>query len=180
MKNKITVRYVVVFVVGFALTLLTRAARLFPGNDPIFAGVAVMARRKAVISSVLFSVLAFLAFDYMFGTVGSWTFITAGVYGALAFALSTAYRKISEIQMYHHILFGAGFVLLFDFITGPVVSSIMWDVPFAVSVAGQVPFTLWHLGSVLAYTVIVIPVVEFALDKVVLYNKEVASLDSSE
>jgi hypothetical protein len=51
-------------------------------------------------------------------------------------------------------------VLLFDFITGPIMSSYMFRLPFEVALAGQIPFTAMHLASAVALTSIIAPVVD--------------------
>jgi hypothetical protein len=57
-------------------------------------------------------------------------------------------------------------VLIFDFITGPILSSAMFRMSFAQALIGQIPFTLKHLVSVSAYTVVVSPVLDWTLRQV--------------
>jgi hypothetical protein len=108
-----------------------------------------------------------LLFDCLSARVGVWTAVTAGTYGLLGWGFSALYRRLINrgctIGPLVYLVSGVGGVLAFDFVTGPVMSSIAFGLTFGQAVIGQVPFTIWHLASVSAYALIVSPLVERAL-----------------
>ncbi len=58
-------------------------------------------------------------------------------------------------------------VLIFDFITGPIIRSFMFGMSFIEAGLGQIPFTLMHLLTVSIFIVIITPF----YDKHVFENK---------
>ena len=57
-------------------------------------------------------------------------------------------------------------MLVFDFITGPVMSSLLFRMSFGEAFIGQIPFTLRHLASVSAYAVVVSPALDWAFREI--------------
>ena len=48
-------------------------------------------------------------------------------------------------------------VLIFDFITGPIMSSFMFGMSFIEAFIGQIPFTLMHLVTVGTFIIVITP-----------------------
>jgi len=153
-----------IFGVGLAACSLLRLAHLFPNNDPLMAVALPYAKRRSRWMAIAFPPLAMLLFDLFSAKLGIWTAVTAGTYGLLGWAFSALYPRLAargcRIGPLTYLLSGVAGVFVFDFVTGPVMSSILFGLTFRQAALGQVPFTLWHLASVSAYAIVVAPVVE--------------------
>jgi hypothetical protein len=151
------------------VTTALRWARLFPNNDPIMAVMLPCAKRGRA-AAIAFPVAAMILFDVLSGRVGVWTAVTAGTYGLLGLAFSSAYRALARrghaVGVATFVVSGVVGVLLFDFITGPILSSVMFGMSFGQAFVGQIPFTLKHLASVSAYTLMVSPALAWLLQQI--------------
>jgi hypothetical protein len=158
-------------ILGISLGVSTalRWMRLFPNNDPIMAVMLPCAKRGRA-AALAFPVVAMVLFDILSRRVGIWTVVTAGTYGLLGLAFSYAYRALASrgraIGTATFLVSGVVGVLVFDFITGPILSSAMFRMSFVEAFVGQIPFTLKHLASVSAYTIVVSPVLDWTLRQV--------------
>jgi hypothetical protein len=159
----------VILGIGLAVTTALRWARIFPNNDPIMAVMLPCAKRGRA-AAFAFPVVAMVLFDILSRRVGIWTVVTAGTYGLLGLGFSFAYSALGKrgrrIGPATFLVSGVVGVLVFDFITGPILSSAMFRMSFAQAFVGQIPFTLKHLASVSAYTVVVSPVLDWLLRQV--------------
>jgi len=158
-------------ILGTSLGVSTalRWVRLFPNNDPIMAVMLPCAKRGRA-AAFAFPVVAMVLFDILSRRVGIWTAVTAGTYGLLGFGFSFAYSALGKrgrrIGPATFLVSGVVGVLVFDFITGPILSSAMFRMSFAQALVGQIPFTLKHLASVSAYTLVVSPALDWVLRQV--------------
>jgi len=158
-----------VFGLGLGISTALRWARFFPNNDPIMAVTLPYAKRGRV-AAFVFPALAMVLFDLLSRRVGIWTLVTAGTYGFIGLGFSYLYSKRAArgqvVGRGTFFLSGIAGVLLFDFVTGPVMSSALFHMSFAQAFVGQVPFTLKHLVSVSLYAVVVSPLLDWALGRV--------------
>jgi len=158
-------------ILGISLGVSTalRWARLFPNNDPIMAVMLPCAKRGRA-AAFAFPMVAMVLFDILSRKVGIWTAVTAGTYGLLGLGFSFVYSALGKrgrrIGPATFLVSGVVGVLVFDFITGPILSSTMFRMSFAQAFVGQIPFTLKHLASVSAYTIVVSPVLDWTLRQV--------------
>jgi hypothetical protein len=164
-----SVTRLVILGIGLGVTTALRWVRIFPNNDPIMAVMLPCAKRGRV-AAVAFPVVAMVLFDILSRRVGIWTAVTAGTYGLLGLGFSFAYSALGKrgrrIGPATFLVSGVVGVLVFDFITGPILSSAMFRMSFAQAFVGQIPFTLKHLASVSAYTVVVSPMLDRLLRQV--------------
>jgi hypothetical protein len=164
-----SVTRLVILGIGLGVTTALRWVRIFPNNDPIMAVMLPCAKRGRV-AAVAFPVVAMVLFDILSRRVGIWTAVTAGTYGLLGLGFSFAYSALGKrgrrIGPATFLVSGVVGVLVFDFITGPILSSAMFRMSFAQAFVGQIPFTLKHLASVSAYTLVVSPVLDRLLREV--------------
>jgi hypothetical protein len=155
--------------VSLGVTTALRWARLFPNNDPILA-VALPCAKRGRIAAVVFPVAAMVLFDVLSQRVGIWTVVTAGTYGLLGLAFSYAYRALANrgraVGPAAFLVSGIVGVLIFDFVTGPVMSSALFQPSFGEAFVGQIPFTVKHLASVAAYALVVSPALDWALRQI--------------
>ena len=90
---------------------------------------------------------------------------TALTYGLVVGCFGLYAKRVKRVGLRHYAggsIFG---VLVFDFLTGPIMSSVMFRIPFAVAFAGQIPFTIMHLASGFPLTIILVTVVDPELRK---------------
>jgi predicted membrane protein len=120
----------------------------------------------------LFAFITMASFDLITWKVGIWTIVTSLTYAGIGLLFYFYYKKKKKVGLKEYLGSGVVGVLIFDFITGPIMSSWLFQMPFEVALVGQVPFTLLHLASVSIFIVILTPL----LDKH-LVNSE--SLDDS-
>jgi hypothetical protein len=159
----------VILAISLGVSTALRWVRLFPNNDPIMAVMLPCAKRGRA-AAFAFPVVAMVLFDILSRRLGIWTAVTAGTYGLLALAFSFVYSALAKrgrrVGPATFLASGIVGVLAFDFVTGPILSSVMFRMPFAQAFVGQIPFTFKHLASVSAYTLVVSPVLDWLLGHV--------------
>jgi len=158
-----------ILALSLGVTTALRWARIFPSNDPILAVMLPCAKRGRV-AAVAFPVAAMVLFDVLSQRIGVWTAVTAGTYGILGLTFAHVYRALANrgrnVGTGMFLVSGIAGVLVFDFVTGPVMSSLLFRMSFGQAFTGQIPFTLWHLASVSAYAVVVSPALDWALREI--------------
>ncbi len=149
---------------SFVLRLLfangVRFFRLFPNNDPVL-GVALPSARKNLWSGILFAIIAMVSFDIITGKVGIWTLVTSLTYAFVILVLGIVFSKMRHVSIKHYLFASIAGVLIFDAITGPMMSTFMFKQNLIVTIMGQIPFTLYHLASTSTYSLLF----AFLLDK---------------
>jgi|GEM_PF-997135 len=88
------------------------------------------------------------------GTIGLWTISGAIAWGAVAFLFS---REKPNGSPMNFAKLGIAGTLLFDALTGPIASTLVWGIPFPEALIGQIPFTLKHLLGMAAISFIAAP-----------------------
>ncbi len=158
--------------VKYALSILFcnayRLLRFIPNNDPIMGCMLPYARQDRWWNAALFAFLTMVSFDFITMKVGIWTWVTASTYAGLGLLFYFIYKRIRKVRLKHYVGSGIAGVLVFDFITGPIMSSYVFNMPFSVALIGQIPFTALHLASVTAFVLILTPL----LDRAVVNNPQ--------
>lgn len=140
---------------------LYRLLRFIPNNDPIMGAMLPFSRAGSWWQAGLFAFLTMASFDAITGKVGSWTIVTAATYAAIGLAFHFAYGRMKgRVSFWTYIGSSVAGVLLFDFVTGPIASSLMFGPPFWDSLVGQVPFTLLHLASIAFFVAALTPLID--------------------
>jgi multisubunit Na+/H+ antiporter MnhG subunit len=121
------------------------------------------ARQDKWWNAALFSFITMVSFDLLTGMVGIWTLVTALTYAGLGILFHQIYKNKKKINLKTYLGSGIIGVLIFDFITGPIMSSWMFQLPFEFALIGQIPFTLLHLVSVSVFIVILTPLLDVHL-----------------
>jgi hypothetical protein len=164
-----SVTRLVILGISLGVSTALRWVRLFPNNDPIMAVMLPCAKRGRA-AAFAFPMVAMVLFDILSRKVGIWTAVTAGTYGLLGLGFSFVYSALGKrgrrIGPATFVVSGVVGVLVFDFITGPILSSVMFRMSFAQAFVRQIPFTLKHLASVSAYTLVVSPALDWLLGQV--------------
>lgn len=143
---------VISFVTRFIFGTVLRFVKFFPNNDPVM-GLMLPSSRKSIAEAALFAFLSMFFFDYITSGIGTWTIVTSLTYASLAVLLGLAFSKIKTVTLKHYFLASVIGVLVFDIITGPLMSTFIFRQPLLLTVLSQVPFTIWHLISGVTYTI---------------------------
>ena len=159
---------IVKYSLSIVLCNLYRLLRFIPNNDPVMGVMLPYSKQGKWWEAGLFAFLTMASFDLITGKVGIWTLATSATYAALGVGFFFAYRKmkIKKMSIWKYLASGVVGVLVFDFITGPIMSSWMFAMPFEAALLGQIPFTLLHLASVSVFVVVLTPL----LDRHVISN----------
>jgi hypothetical protein len=153
------------YVFSLAACNVYRFLKIFPNNDPIMGVMLPFARHDKAWRVGLFAFSTMFVFDLITLRYGIWTWGTAIVYGLLAIAFATYFKRMKKVGLKTYTLAAIVGVLIFDIITGPIMTSVFFNMPFAVAAIGQIPFTLMHLGSAVAYTWALAPILDPVLAK---------------
>ncbi len=154
---------IVKYILSIFFCNLYRLFRFIPNNDPIMGCMLPFARQDKWWNSALFAFITMFSFDLITGMVGIWTLVTALTYAGLGILFHQIYKKKKKINLKTYLGSGIIAVLIFDFITGPIFSSWMFQMSFEAALIGQIPFTLLHLASVSAFIVILTPLLDVHL-----------------
>jgi len=119
--------------------------------------------RKNVFHAAIFAFVAMFVFDYFTSGIGVWTWVTAITYAGLAVLFGLLFKRIKQVKFVHYIGATTIGVLIFDLITGPGLSTIIFHQPLLITILGQIPFTLMHLASAVTYTFFFVPLLDPAV-----------------
>jgi hypothetical protein len=95
-------------------------------------------------------------------TVGLWTLTGTLTWGLVGFLFTLQKPNGSPLTFAK---LGIAGTLIFDTITGPVLSPLIWPMPFWDSLVGQVPFTFKHLIGIAAVSLILAPLLFPSVNK---------------
>jgi hypothetical protein len=148
------------FILRLLFATVVRFFRFFPNNDPVL-GVALPSARKNLWSGILFAIIAMVSFDIITGKVGIWTLVTSATYAFVILVLGLVFSKMKHVSIKHYLFASIAGVLIFDAITGPLMSTFIFKQSLFITIMGQIPFTFYHLASTSTYSL----VFAFLLDK---------------
>lgn len=140
-----------------------RLLKIFPNNDPIMGFAMPFARRDKWWQALLFPIIAMVSFDFITMKVGVWTIGTAATYGLIGLLFYAYFKGKKKAGLATYAKGSAAGILIFDFFTGPVMSSWLFKVPFYVAFLGQIPFTAMHLASGVTLAMLIVPVMDPAV-----------------
>lgn len=135
-----------------------------PNVEPVLAFTLPVAGVSSVWGTGLFSAANIVLFDILSGSVGSWTVIAALSYGLVGVA--AAFYARAKRSLLSQVGFTVVATLAYDFVTGVVASSRLFNMSFAESFRGQIPFTMNHLVGSIFLVLAVVPLLSawFAYD----------------
>ncbi len=165
------------YTVGIVTCLLIRFIPFRPPNvEPILATMMPFSKKYGIFSGFLFSFTSIALYDIFSGKIGSWTFVTAGVYGAIGFAAGI-YFKNRESTAWNYAKFAIVGTIVYDIMTGLTIGPIFFHQSFMTALVGQIPFTTLHLIGNVGFAIIFSPLIY----KFVIQNKklEVGSIIKS-
>ncbi|HLC92291.1 MAG TPA: hypothetical protein VJH23_01135 [archaeon] len=152
------------YLIGGVLTEIYRALRIFPNSDPIMGFILPAAKNEPLWKAPLFAFTTMFAFDIFTSGIGTWTYVTSTMYALIALAF-TFYFRNKKASIAGYMKAGAAGVLVFDFITGPVMSSALFGQSFALTLLMQIPFTIMHFVSAAFAIVLITPFLDVQIMK---------------
>ena len=148
MKHKLSI--------GFITTAIFRLLKVFSNADPIMGFALTESKKGHPARAFAFPFLNIILIDFLMGFLGVWTIVTSVTYGLIGAVFVPIVRnKKSSLVLY--LSMSTVGVLAYDFITGVVMSSVMFSQPFIVSLMGQIPFTLMHVFSAGLMCCVIVP-----------------------
>ncbi|KKW15701.1 MAG: hypothetical protein UY56_C0028G0008 [Parcubacteria group bacterium GW2011_GWA1_50_14] len=146
------------FVIGWVAVFAFRLIPFrLPNVEPVLAVAMPFAKQYKYLSAFCFGFLSIALFDVAVGKVGMWTWITAVTYGLVA-AGAYPFLKNRAPSALNFAAYGMIGTIVYDAITGVAMGPILYGQPFMEALVGQIPFTLWHLGGTLVFSLVISPV----------------------
>lgn len=147
---------IIKYIIGLAVVIGLRLLPHPPNVEPIMSSMMPFSKKWGWLSGAVFGILAILSFDVITGTLGTWSLITAGTYALLG-AAAGFYFKNKKNQARYYVGFAVVATIVYDAITGIGMGVLMFHQTFMMTLIGQVPFTLYHLGGNIVLSLIVSP-----------------------
>lgn len=137
-----------------------------PNVEPIMGTLLPISKGFGYWSGFLFGFVSIVIFDSL-TMFGIWTWVTAIMYGLVGLG-GAWWLKNREANSKNFVTYSVVATLVYDFITGPIMSSVIFKMSFMEALIGQIPFTLWHLGGNIILAGVLSPI----LYKWVISNSE--------
>lgn len=134
-----------------------------PNNDPIMGTMLPFARKYNGLSAAIFAFLTMFTFDLVTNNFGIWTLVTATTYGLIGFVFARLLPYFKKVNIFTYLKSGVVGVLIFDIVTGPIMSTFLFNQSFITTVIMQIPFTLMHLASVVLFILIITPIIDVTI-----------------
>lgn len=151
-KDRGFVKYIIGLITVIGLRLIPHP----PNIEPIMSTTMPYAKKWRWLGGFIFAMLSVLIYDVITGTLGKWSFFTAGMFGLIGIAAGLFFsRKESSIKNY--IIFAVIATIVYDAVTGIGMGVLIFNMPLSVTVIGQIPFTLMHLAGNIVLGAIVSP-----------------------
>jgi uncharacterized membrane protein len=152
-------QHILKYTLALILVIGVRMIPHVPNVEPITATLMPFARKWGMWSGALFGVLAVLLYDLATGTMGPWSFFTAGAYALLGIVAGLYFKRVQGKGVMSYVGFSIIGTLFYDAITGLTVGPLFFGQPFIVAVIGQIPFTLSHVAGNIVLALVVAPLI---------------------
>lgn len=145
------------FILGWCAVFLFRLIPFRPPNfEPMLATIMPFSKRYGPVGSFLFGFLGIVLYDAVTSGWGNWTWVTAICYGLLGLAAHVFFKNRAA-SVKNFLVFGIPATILYDAVT-MMIGPVFGNQPFAIALAGQIPFTLMHLLGTIVFSVLLSPV----------------------
>ena len=149
-----TPQHTLKYIIGLLVVLGLRLMPHPPNVEPIMSTMMPFSKKWGWLSGMIFCLIAILGYDLITGTVGVWSWVTAGTYAFLGIAAGF-YFKNRQNKIIHYVGFAIVGTIIYDAITGIGIGMLMFGQPFMVTFLGQIPFTVYHLlGNIVLASVV--------------------------
>ena len=148
---------------GIALCVLIRLFSFAPNVEPIMGFTMPFAKKYGKYAGLAFALVAMVSIDFFTRRIGLWTVYTALAFAAIGFAAGWFFtaRKANRSNF---LAFSLAGTIFFDAFTA-LLFGWQFRQPLALTVMGQIPFTLNHLLGNAFFALIVSPSLLWALEK---------------
>jgi len=127
-----------------------------PNIEPLTATQMPFAKKFGWLGGFVFGFLSIFIFDIATSGVGTWTWVTAGVYGFLGVGAAMFFKN-RESTPGNYLKFGVLATILYDAVTGLSIGPLFWGQSFVEALMGQIPFTAYHLIGNIVFSLVVSP-----------------------
>ncbi|MFA6522523.1 MAG: hypothetical protein WCT24_02965 [Patescibacteria group bacterium] len=117
-----------------------------PNVEPIMATMMPFSKRWGWLAGMIFCLVAILGYDFLTGTFGSWSYMTAGTYAVIG-AVAGLVLRGEKNTIWHYVVFSVVATLFYDAVTGIGMGVLLFKMPLMMTITGQIPFTLYHLAG---------------------------------
>jgi uncharacterized membrane protein len=150
------------YILGFLSVIVLRIVPHPPNVEPIMSTMMPYSKRWGPLSGAFFAFISITGFDLLTGTLGIWSFVTASTYTALGFAAGRYFKKRKSTAL-NYLKFSIIGTLVYDFVTGIGLGVLVFKQDLMVTLLGQIPFTINHLGGNIAFSISVSPLLFWML-----------------
>ena len=151
------------YAAGLALCILIRLFSFAPNVEPIMGFTMPFAKKYGKYAGLAFALAAMVSIDFFTRRIGLWTVYTAFAYAAIGFAAGWFFTT-RKAERKNFLAFSIAGTLFFDAFTA-LLFGWQFRQPLALTVMGQIPFTLNHLLGNAAFALVVSPALLWALEK---------------
>jgi hypothetical protein len=152
------------YIIGSIISNIYRFLHIFPNSDPIIGFVVPAAKNEKWWKAPTFAFTTMAVFDYFTSGIGIWTIVTSSTYAIIALILHLEMkRKKPGLKLF--VTRGIFGILLFDIITGPGMSTIIFKQDLLTTIIMQIPFTIMHLISGIFAITIISPFLDMQASK---------------
>ncbi len=148
---------------GLAFCVLLRLFSIAPNIEPIMGFTMPFAKKHGRAAGMVFALVAMISIDFFTQRLGLWTLYTALAYAAVGFAAGWFFEA-RKANRKNFLLFSVAGTLFFDVVTA-LLFGLQFHQPLALTIAGQIPFTLYHLAGNAAMALLLSPAVLWVLEK---------------
>ncbi len=152
-------RHSLKFTAAFLFSILVRLIPFRPANvEPLMGTLMPFGSKFNVFSNVALTMGSMLIYDKL-TAFGSWSWETAITYGIVAAAASLYFKRFTPSRT-HYAGFAVVATLFYDFVTGPLLPSLLHNGNFTTLAVAQIPFTISHLCGNVIVAVVLSPIIQ--------------------
>lgn len=152
-------RHIVKFIIGFFLVFFYRLIPFRPANvEPLLATVMPFGKRFGWLTAALFAGSSMLLFD-LATAYGRHTWPTVISYAVIAGGSAWFFRN-RAMNSTNAALYSIPAIILFDFLTGPLIPSLQGFGTFTALAVAQIPFTIAHLAGGVIFAAVLTPLLD--------------------
>lgn len=152
-------RHTLKFILGFLLVFAYRLIPFRPANvEPLLATVMPFSKRFGWLAAGLFGAGSIVIFDLV-TFYGPWTLPTAICYGLISSGAALFFNHRPGTAT-NYVLYSVPAIILYDFLTGPLIPTVFGNGNFLALSIAQIPFTLNHLAGGIIFAAILSPLLD--------------------
>ena len=143
---------------GLVVCIILRFAQIVPNAEPIMGFTLPYSKKYGWLAGGFFALVAMASFDFVSGRLGLWTIYTSLAYFTVGALAAVAFSKFKTVTRWHYAGYAALATVFFDAVTA-LMFGWQFSQPLAVTFAGQLPFTMYHLLGNVAFAAVVSPAI---------------------